>query len=145
MEETFLPGLLEKKIRRVIANCVGAGHRAGIAPHNGDGLGHFSDHKSGLWPLQQVRRLHLDMMSCFQLFTPLDVSQGNSDRCKTFIVCCCHHIHDTAAHPCSIMATAGFMCLFPAPCQLVTRCGCKVQLLVVLYLSGMKQLHFPSQ
>ena len=76
VKETFLPGLPEKKIRRVLANSVGAEHRAGIAPHPRDAPGSFSQpHKSGLWPLQQVRRLHLEMMSCFQLFTPLDVSQ----------------------------------------------------------------------
>lgn len=75
MEETFLPGPLGKKIRRVLANRAGAERCAGIAPHPRDALGSFSQtRKSGLWPLQQVRRV-LQMMPCSQLFTPLDISQ----------------------------------------------------------------------
>lgn len=37
--------------------------------------GHFLGLSSGLCPLQQVRRLHLEMMSCSQLFTAMDASQ----------------------------------------------------------------------
>lgn len=78
---TFLPGALGKKIRKKkkkirIGNCAGAELCPGIASHRGDTLGPFFwTHSSGLCPLQQVRRLHLEMMSCFQLFIAMDVSQ----------------------------------------------------------------------
>lgn len=73
---TFLPGPLGKKIRRILGNCVWAELCVGIAPHPRDTPESFPwSHSSGLCPLQQVRRLHLELMSSSQLFTAMDVGQ----------------------------------------------------------------------